>query len=37
MTLAGMVLISTLMVLFQWSSDAFIVAYVIVYGAGSLL
>ncbi len=37
MTLAGMALISTLMVLFQWSSDAFIVAYVIVYGAGSLL
>lgn len=36
-TLAGMVLISTLMVLFQWSSDAFTVAYVIVYGAGSLL
>ena len=36
-TLAGMVLISTLMVLFQWSGDAFIVAYVIVYGAGSLL
>lgn len=36
-TLAGMALISTLMVLFQWSSDTFIVAYVIVYGAGSLL
>ena len=37
MTLAGMVLISTLTVLLQWSSDAFIVAYVIVYRAGSLL
>jgi hypothetical protein len=36
MTLASMVLISTLMALFQWSSDAF-VAYVIVYAAGSLL
>lgn len=36
-TLAGMVLISTLTVLFQWSSDSFIVGYVIVYGAGSLL
>jgi O-antigen/teichoic acid export membrane protein len=36
-TLAGMVLISALMVLFHWSTDAFIVAYVVVYGAGSLL
>lgn len=36
-TLAGMVLASALMVLFQWRSDAFMVAYVIVYGAGSLL
>jgi O-antigen/teichoic acid export membrane protein len=36
-TLAGMVFISTLMVLFHWSIDAFIVAYVVVYGAGSLL
>jgi O-antigen/teichoic acid export membrane protein len=36
-TLAGMVLISTLMVLFHWSVDAFVVAYVTVYGAGSLL
>ncbi len=36
MTLAGMVLVSALMVRFQWSSDAFVVAYVIVYGAGSL-
>jgi O-antigen/teichoic acid export membrane protein len=36
-TLAGMVLISVLMVVFHWSIDAFIVAYVIVYGAGSLL
>ncbi len=36
-TLAGMVLISTLMVLFHWSGDTFTVAYVIVYGAGSLL
>jgi O-antigen/teichoic acid export membrane protein len=36
-TLASMVLISTLMVLFHWSIDAFIVAYVVVYGAGSLL
>lgn len=36
-TFAGMALISTLTVLFHWSSDAFIVAYVIVYGAGSLL
>jgi O-antigen/teichoic acid export membrane protein len=36
-TLAGMAMISTLMVLFQWSSDTFTVAYVIVYGAGSLL
>jgi O-antigen/teichoic acid export membrane protein len=37
MTFAGMVFISTLMVLFHWSIDAFIVAYVVVYGAGSLL
>lgn len=37
LTLAGMVVISTLMVLFHWSIDAFILAYVIVYGAGSLL
>jgi O-antigen/teichoic acid export membrane protein len=37
MTFAGMVFISTLMLLFHWSIDAFIVAYVVVYGAGSLL
>jgi O-antigen/teichoic acid export membrane protein len=37
LTLAGMVLISVLMVLFHWTIDTFIVAYVIVYGAGSLL
>jgi O-antigen/teichoic acid export membrane protein len=36
-TLAGMAVISALMVLFHWSIDVFIVAYVIVYGAGSLL
>ncbi|HET7886753.1 MAG TPA: hypothetical protein VFL62_11045 [Bradyrhizobium sp.] len=36
-TFAGMVLISVSMALFHWSIDAFIVAYVIVYGAGSLL
>ena len=36
-TLAGMVLISTLMVLLHWSADTFTVAYAIVYGAGSLL
>lgn len=36
-TFAGMVLISTLMVLFHWSIDAFIVAYVVVYGMGALL
>jgi O-antigen/teichoic acid export membrane protein len=36
-TFAGMVLISTLMVLFHLSIDAFIVAYVIVFGSGSLL
>ena len=36
-TLSGMVLISALTVLFNWSMDAFIVAYVVVYGAGSLL
>jgi hypothetical protein len=36
-TLAGMALISTLMVLFHWSIDTFIVAYVVVYGVGSLL
>ena len=35
--LSGMVLVSTLMVLFHWSMDAFIVSYVIVYGAGALL
>jgi O-antigen/teichoic acid export membrane protein len=37
MTLAGMALISTLMVLFRWNIETFIAAYVIVYGAGSLL
>jgi O-antigen/teichoic acid export membrane protein len=37
LTLAGMILISTLMVLFHWTIDTFIVGYVIVYGAGSLL
>ncbi|WP_407158550.1 hypothetical protein [Bradyrhizobium sp. STM 3557] len=37
LTLAGMVLISTLMVLFHWTIDTFIIGYVIVYGAGSLL
>lgn len=36
-TLVGMALISALMVQFQWSTDAFIVAYVTVYGFGSLL
>jgi O-antigen/teichoic acid export membrane protein len=36
-TLASMVLISTLTALLHWSIDAFIIAYVIVYGAGSLL
>jgi O-antigen/teichoic acid export membrane protein len=36
-TLAGMVLISALMILFHWSVDAFIVAYVAVYGGGALL
>lgn len=37
LTLMGMLLISMLMVLCHWSIDAFLVAYVIVYGAGSLL
>jgi O-antigen/teichoic acid export membrane protein len=36
-TLVGMTLISALMVLFQWSTDVFMIGYVIVYGAGSLL
>jgi O-antigen/teichoic acid export membrane protein len=36
-TLAGMILISVSTVLFHWSIDAFMVGYVIVYGAGSLL
>ncbi len=36
-TFAGLVLISTLMVLFNWSIDTFIVAYVVVYGVGALL
>lgn len=36
-TLAGMVLISALMILFHWSVDTFIVAYVAVYGGGALL
>ncbi|WP_312014544.1 hypothetical protein [Bradyrhizobium sp. AUGA SZCCT0283] len=36
-TLAGMMLISMLMVLFRWNIEAFIAAYVIVYGVGSLL
>jgi O-antigen/teichoic acid export membrane protein len=36
-TLTGMVLISAPMVLFHWSIDAFMIGYVIVYGAGSLL
>jgi O-antigen/teichoic acid export membrane protein len=36
-TLAGMLLISTLMVLFHWSIDIFIVSYVVVYGLGALL
>jgi O-antigen/teichoic acid export membrane protein len=36
-TFAGMVLISALMMLFHWSMDAFMISYVIVYGAGSLL
>jgi O-antigen/teichoic acid export membrane protein len=36
-TLAGMALISTPAVLFHWSMDTFVVGYVIVYGAGSLL
>lgn len=37
LTLGGMVLVSTLMVLLHWTIDTFIVAYVIVYGAGSVL
>ena len=36
-TLAGMVLVSALMVIFHWNLDTFIGAYVVVYGAGSLL
>ena len=36
-TFAGMVMISTLTIIFHWSIDAFIVAYVVIYGAGSLL
>jgi O-antigen/teichoic acid export membrane protein len=36
-TFAGMVLISTLMVLFHWSVDTFIIAYVAAYGVGALL
>ena len=36
-TLAGMVFISTPAVLFHWSNDTFVIGYVIVYGAGSLL
>jgi O-antigen/teichoic acid export membrane protein len=36
-TFAGMVLISALTILFHWSMDAFMIGYVIVYGAGSLL
>lgn len=36
-TFAGMVLISALMMFFHWSMDAFMIGYVIVYGAGSLL
>jgi len=36
-TLTGMVMISTLTIIFHWSTDAFIVAYVVVYGAGTLL
>jgi O-antigen/teichoic acid export membrane protein len=37
LTLGGMVLVSVLMVLFHWPNDTFVVGYVIVYGAGSLL
>jgi hypothetical protein len=36
-TLAGMAVISVLSVMSHWSIDAFISAYVVVYGAGSLL
>ena len=36
-TLVGMLLISALMVLFHWRIDTFVIGYVIVYGAGSLL
>ena len=37
LTLAGMGVVSTLMAVLHWSTDVFIVAYVVVYGAGSLL
>ncbi|MGJ4951802.1 hypothetical protein [Bradyrhizobium sp. HKCCYLS20291] len=37
LTLTGMMGISVLMLLFGWTTDTFIVAYVIVYGLGSLL
>jgi O-antigen/teichoic acid export membrane protein len=37
LTLGGMVVVSALMIWLHWTVDAFIVAYVIVYGAGSLL
>jgi hypothetical protein len=37
LTLIGMGVISTLMALHHWNTDAFIVGYVVVYGAGSLL
>lgn len=36
-TFTGMVLISAAMVLFHWSLDAFMIGYVIIYGAGSVL
>jgi O-antigen/teichoic acid export membrane protein len=36
-TFTGMILISAAMVLFHWSLDAFMISYVIIYGAGSVL
>ena len=36
-TFTGMILISAAMVLFHWSLDAFMIGYVIIYGAGSVL
>jgi len=37
LTMAGMVVASVLMIVLHWTADTFIVAYVIVYGEGSLL